>query len=238
MLTRRQLLVSAAAIGMPVAAAAVPFPDAPRDSLRLGLLQSWQPFMDPHDIAGSRERAFTAFRVLIRDSIAEQGSLDWLAGGAFPLSGPGPFPEPVLAQLALTPHSPETKWLKSFSKAHQVMLTLGGWWREAGTRIAYRQLMFNSFGQCQALQPSEHWAGERVQLRMPARCGTPSLSDFAAECGRLGQYGAWIETLSGPVAPPGAPPAMLRGSAVVAPDGGLIVHAGTQAESCLVANLG
>jgi hypothetical protein len=224
---------------MPVAAAAVAFPDEPRRSVRLGLLQSRQPFIDPHDIAGSRDRAFTAYRVLTQQSIEEHGPLDWLAGGAFPLSGPGPFPEPVLAQLALTQHSAEVAWLESFSKTHQVRLTLGGWWRGTGMGIAYRQLMFDSLGQCRALHPSKQWAAESVQLHMPAHCTTtPSLSGFAAECGRLHRYGAWIEMLSGPVAPPGAPPVRLRGSAIVAPDGGLIAHAGTQAESCLVANLG
>lgn len=237
MLTRRQLLVSAAAISMPVAGAAVAFPDAPRSSVRLGLLQSRQPFIDFNDIAGSRDRALTAYRVLIRNSLEEQGSLDWLAGGAFPLSGPGPFPQPILEQLALTQHSAEVKWLKSFAKTQRVKLTLGGWWRETGTGIAYRQLMFDSLGQCQALLPSEHWASESVQLHMPAHYGMASLSGFAAECGRLHRYGAWIEMLQGPEPPPGAPPAMFGGSAVVGPDGGLIAHAGTQAESCLVANL-
>ena len=236
MLTRRQLLLSAAAISMP-AAAAIALPGAPRSSVSLGLLQSRRPFMDPNDVTGSRERAFAAYRVLVRRSLAEQGRLDWLAGGAFPLSGPGPFPQPVLEQLALTPHSAEVKWLKSFAKAHQVSLTLGGWWRDTGTGIAHRQLMFDSAGQCRALPPSEYWAAEGVQLLTPVHPGMPSLSDFAAECSRLHRYGAWIEMLQGPVAPPGALPAMFSGSAVVGPDGGLIAHAGIQEESCLVAKL-
>jgi hypothetical protein len=219
---------------MPVAAA-IPLPVGPRSGLRLGLLQSRQPFMDVHDLAGSRDRAFSAYRVLIRGSLEEHGPLDWLAGGAFPLSGPGPFPEPVLQQLALTERSAEVKWLKSFARAHQLRLTLGGWWRETGTGIAYRQLMFDSRGQCRALQPSERWAPENLQLHMPAHRGIGSLSGFAAECGRRNRYGAWIEMLQGPAAPPGARPAMFHGSAIVGADGGLIARAGTQAETCLVA---
>ena len=219
---------------MPVAAA-VPLPDEPRSSLRLGLLQSRQPFMDPYDIAGSRDRAFSAYRVLIRRSLEEQGPLHWLAGGAFPLSGPGPFPEPVLEQLALTERSAEVKWLKSFAKTHRLRLTLGGWWQDTGTGIANRLLMFDSRGQCRALPPYEHWASESVQLHMPAQFAIPSLSGFAANCGRLNRYGAWIETLQGPAAPPGAP-AMFGGSAIIGPDGGLLAQAGLQ-ESCLVAEV-
>ena len=221
---------------MPVAAA-IPLPVEPRSGLRLGLLQSRQPFVDAHDIAGSRDRSFSAYRVLVRRSLEEHGRLDWLAGGAFPLSGPGPFPEPILQQLALTQRSPEVKWLKSFSSRHQLKLTLGGWWRETGTGIVYRQLMFDSRGQCRALQPSRRWGSESLQLHMPAQRGIGSLSGFAAECGRLRHYGAWIEVQRGPAVPPGARPAMCQGSAVVGPDGGLIACADTQAETCLVAEL-
>ena len=221
---------------MPVAAA-IPLADEPRRGLRLGLLQSRQPFMDPHDIVGSRDRAFSAYRVLIRCSLEEHGSLDWLAGGAFPLSGPGPFPEPVLEKLALSERSPEVKWLRSFAKAHRLRLTLGGWWREPGVGIGYRLLAFDSRGQYRALLPSKHRASENVRLHMPAHGGIRSLSGFAADCGRLHRYGAWIEMLSRPMVPPGARPVMFNGSAVVGPDGGLIAHAVTQAESCLVAEV-
>lgn len=235
MLTRRQLLLSAAAIGIPVAAS-IPLPLAgePRNGLRFGLLQSRQPFMDPHDIAGSRERAFTAYRVLIRRSLEEHGPLDWIAGNAAPLSGPGPFSQPVLEKLALSEASTEVKWLKGFTEAHRMRLTLGGWWQGAGGGIAYRLLDFDNRGKCRALVPSERWVSEGVQLQMPAHCGTPSLSGFAAECGRLHHYGAWVEPLQGPAAPPGVPSVLLPASAVVGPDGQLIAHAGRQTESCLV----
>ena len=236
MLTRRQLLLSAAVISMPVAAA-MSLPGERRGVLRLGLLQSRQPFMDPHDIAGSRERAFRAYRVLMRRSIEEHGRLDWLAGGAFPLSGPGPFPQPFLERLALTEHSAEVQWLKDFARTHRLRFTLGGWWRETGNGIAYRLLMFDDRGQHQALPPSQESVPEAVQLHMPAHCGIPSLSGFAAECRRRQRYGAWIEMLQGPVSPPGARPAMFRGSAVVSPDGALLAHADIQAESCLVAEV-
>jgi hypothetical protein len=237
LVTRRQLLVSAAAISMPVAAA-IPWPDEPRGRLRLGLLQSRQPFMDPHDIAGSRERAFSAYRVLIRRSLEQQRPLHWLAGGAFPLSGPGPFPGRVLEQLALTERSAEVTWLKSFTRRHRLRLTLGGWWQEPGANAAHRLLTFDGRGQCQVSPPSEHWVGESIQLHVSTPRGVSSLPRFARQCGRLHHHGAWIETLQGPVLPPGVRPPMPYGSALVGPDGRLIAHAGAQTECCLVAEVG
>jgi len=233
-LTRRQLLISAAVLGTPVAALALP--DKP-GVLRLGILQSRQPFVDSNDIEGSRERAFAAYRVLVRRSLAEHGRLDWLAGGAFPLSGPGPFPQALLERLALTEHSAEVQWLKSLAQTHRLRLTLGGWWRDTTGGIEKRLLSFDSRGQCRALPTCGREVLERLQLHMPAQHGMPSLSGFAAECARQRRYGAWIEMLQGPELPPGVRPPLLRGSAVVAPDGGLLAHAGLQAESCLVAEV-
>ena len=34
--------------------------------LRLGILQSVEPFIDAQDLRGARQRAFTAFRLLLR----------------------------------------------------------------------------------------------------------------------------------------------------------------------------
>lgn len=234
MLTRRQLLISAAVLGTPVAALALP--DKP-GVLRLGILQSRQPFVDANDIAGSRERAFAAYRVLVRRSLDEHGRLDWLAGGAFPLSGPGPFPRALLERLALTEHSAEVQWLKSLAKTHRLRFTLGGWWRDAEGAVEERLLTVDRHGEWRVSATAERGAPEQLQLHMPARHGMPSLSGFATECGRQRRYGAWIEMLQGPALPPGVRPPLLRGSAVVGPDGGLLAHAGMQTETCLVAEV-
>jgi len=236
-LTRRQLLGSVAALGMPVAAA-MPFPVAPRGGQKLGLLQSREPFMDPHDIAGSRDRALSAYRLLIQCSLDEHGSVDWLAGGAFPLSGPGPFPAPLLEQVALAEDCAELQSLASLAMAHQLRLTLGAWWRETGIGVVPRLLSFNSGGQWQALLPPEKWPSESVQLQLPASPGNPSLlAGLAARCRRQHRYGALIEMMPGPAAPPGARPAMSGGSAIIGPDGGLIARASMSAECCLVAEV-
>ncbi len=110
-LTRRQLLMSAGALG----AVRIPLADAATArrvsvasaSLRLGLLQSAQPFIDLQDLRGSRQRAFAAFRALLERSATDHPPLDWLAAGAFPLSGPGPFTASVLARFALDANSAE-----------------------------------------------------------------------------------------------------------------------------------
>ena len=237
MFTRRQLLVSAAAVGIPVVAAGIPLPAGHR-GLRLGLLQSQQPFIDLNDIAGSRERAFSAYSVLIRRSLEDKGPLDWLAGGAFPLSGAGPFPPSIMKQLALTEGSPEVQSFKSLAKTHRMKLTLGGWWRETGMGFAYRQLIFDGRGEFRALLPTQQSVSERVQLHLPTHRGSPSLRPgFARQCGHLHRYGAWIEMLQGPAAPPGAQPVMCGGTAIIDPNGELIARASAPTESCLVTDL-
>ena len=194
--------------------------------------------MDPHDIAGSRDRAFSAYHSLIRRSLDEHGSLDWLAGGAFPLSGPGPFPAPLLEQVALAEHCAEIQSLASLAKVHRLRLTLGAWWRATGIGVVPRLLLFDSGGQWQTLPPSEKSPFESVQLHMPASPGnSSSLAGLAARCRRQRRYGAWIEMMRGPAAPPGACPAMSGGSAIVGPDGGLIARASVSEESCLVAEV-
>lgn len=237
MLTRRQVLVSAALIGLPVAAT-LPFPAAARGSLTLGLLQSREPFMDPHDIAGSRDRAFSAYRSLIRRSLDEHGSLDWLAGGAFPLSGPGPFPATGLERVALSEGCPEMRSLSSLVKAHRLRLTLGAWWRDAGIGIVPRLLLFDSGGRWRVVPQPNDQAHASVLLQMPALPGNPSrLAGLAEQCRRQRRYGAWIEMLRGPVAPPGTPLATFGGSTIIGPDGRVTARASVSAESCLIAEV-
>ena len=237
MLTRRQLLVSAAVLGLPVAAAARTSPDLSRGRLSLGLLQSREPFIDPQDIAGSRARAFNAYRVLIQRSLDQQGALDWLAGGAFPLSGPGPFPEPVLKQLALTDSCTEVASLAALARNCRLRLTLGAWWQETGTGAVPRLLVFDGSGQYRTQPPPGNRACDGMQLHMPAWAGVQSMAALAAQCRRQARYGVRIEMLRGPAAPPGARPAMSGGSAIIGPHGKLIAHAGPQAETCVTAEV-
>lgn len=237
MITRRELLGSTALLALP-AATALAFPAAPGGSLKLGLLQSREPFVDPYDIAGSRGRALDAYRLMIQRSLDEHGSLDWLAGGAFPLSGPGPFPETVLEHVALSEDCPEMRLLSSLAKAHRLRLTLGAWWRDAGIGIVPRLLLFDSGGRWRVLAQPDGRAHSSVLVHMPASPGNPSLIEGVADqCRRQFRFGMWVEMLRGPLAPPGTPPAMLGGSAIIGPDGGLLARASVSAESCLVAQL-
>ena len=222
---------------MPVATT-LACPAAPRGRLKLGLLQSREPFMDPHDIAGSRERALNAYRSLIRRSLDEHGSLDWLAGGAFALSGPGPFPPSLLEQLALGERCPEIQSLASVAQAHGLRLTLGAWWRDTGLGVLPRLLVFDSDGRWRALRPSPQWPPENVRLSMPASPISPaSLQCLAATCRQQLRYGAWIETVRGPAHPPGAPLTMVNGSTIIGPDGRFIARASATAENCVVAEI-
>lgn len=236
MLTRRQLLVSSTVLGMPMATA-LALPDVSRKGLRLGLLQSREPFMDPQDIAGSRERAFSSYGVLIRRSFDEHPSLDWLAGAAFPLSGPGPFTRPALEQIALTESCAELKSLALLAKARRLKLTLGAWWKASDTSVVPRLLTFDSSGRWRVLPRTENRAFENLQLHLPAGCGSPSLAGFAEQCRQLNRYGARIEMLRGPTAPPGVRSATGTGSAVISPEGQLLAQADQSDECCLEAEV-
>lgn len=235
MITRRQLLGSTALLALP-AATALALPIEPGSRLRLGLLQSREPFVDPHDIAGSRVRALDAYRLMIQRSLGEHGSLDWLAGGAFPLSGPGPFGQRLLAGLALSAACAEVQSLAAVAKANRMRLTLGAWWRGPRNGVVPRLLCFEPDGRWQALLPASQRLFARVQPRTPVAPGTTSsLAKLAQHC-RLRQcYGAWTETLCGPALPPGAPPPVRSGSALISPAGRPIARANIQEETCLVA---
>jgi hypothetical protein len=221
---------------MPLAVA-LPVPETPRRQLRLGLLQSRVPFIDFRDVAGSRDRAFEAYRVLIRRSTQAQGALDWLAGGAFALSGRGPFPGPVLEQLALDRNSAEIKEFSSWARAQRLNLTFGAWWRDSGTAIAHRMISFDSSGSLRVSAATDHLLSEGIEMNVPAEYCGPSLKELAAQCRKRGSYGASVEMIYGPDIPPGACPAQSRGSAVIGPDGAVLAYADAVAETCLVADV-
>lgn len=236
MLTRRQLLASSLALGMPITAA-TPFSRAAGRKLRLGVLQSQAPFIDLYDLAGSRQRALSAYRVLIRSSLAEHGRLDLLVGGELPLSGPGPFSEDVLEQLALSEQCAEVSAFERLAKAHQLRLTLDVWWRGIGGRVARRLLTFNESGHWHTFEHAAIQLLDGVALHATGRFSSPSLADLSDECRSHARHGVRIAALHGPAAPPGAVPAFFNGSALVGPDGLLIAQMRTQTETCLLAEL-
>jgi hypothetical protein len=235
-LTRRQLLASSLALGIPISAA-TPFQQAAGRRLRLGVLQSQVPFIDPYDIAGSRQRALSAYRVLIRRSLSEHGPLDWLVGGALPLSGPGPFSERVLGQLALSEHCEEVRAFARITTAHHLRLTLDVWWRGIDGRVARRLLTFHESGHWHTGKHASIQVCEGVALHKTGRYSSLSLADLSDECRSHARHGVRIATLYGPAAPPGASPAFFNGSALLGPDGSLITQTRTQREACFVAEL-
>ena len=261
MLTRRQLLVSAGLLGSASVslAAALPLPRAAigRNGLQLGLLQSAQPFIDTQDLAGSRQRAFTAFSLLLQRSADQHPQLDWLAAGALPLSGPGPFPPAVLAQLALDSHSAELAWLADFAGERRLRLTLGTWWRDSATVIKPKAsniassalplpvsptpglLLFEPDGGWQLLPASaaqQLGAEAGLQLHASARWRSDA-EQLASRCARLGLFGARIEPACTPAPPPGAHAFNGGATALYAPDGRLIAHADSRGETCVLGQL-
>jgi hypothetical protein len=203
------------------------------------LLQSAQPFIDLHDLGGSRQRAFAAFRALLERSAMDHPPLDWLAAGAFPLSGPGPFTAFVLARFALDDSCAEISSLASLVAELELRLTLGAWWREPGGFIAPRFLVFDRQGTWQVLQApaAQRLAGESgLRVNMHTRPCSES-ERFADQCRRLGVYGARIEPACNPAPPPGVSTPINGGSQLVAPDGRVLARAKTQGETCVVTEL-
>lgn len=227
MLTRRELLLSMGAFGLPLAVAA-------KGGTRFGVLQSRAPFIDINDVRGSRSRAFAAFRALLTRSVAQQGRLDWLFAGALPLSGSRAAVPPD--QLALDERREEVRWLAAFAREQQLNLALGAWWRAAGNPVQPRLLEFDNEGRLrvQALHASGEVAGvcvERPQRLEARRDG------LAAMCRARRSFGVRVVTPGGPLAPPGAVPANDLCSCIVAPDGAVLAAAEPQAEACLVATV-
>lgn len=233
MLTRRELLLLSGAFGLPMTAA-LSLPAASNGGLRLGVLQSRVPFIDERDLQGSRERAFDAFRTQLRRSVEPHDSLDWLAAGAFVLSAPGPLPAATVESLALTAQSAEVEWLASFARGHRLRLTLGAWWRESGSDIAPRLLVFESDGAWRSQSMRSIHVLDRVYLQMPAtQC--MSHAGLAAWCRRRRSCGVRIATVSGPDLPPGAREPASDGSAIIDAYGVSRAIADPRAETRLVA---
>lgn len=232
MLTRRQLLLSAGALGLPMAAA-LPLPYAKNGGTRFGVLQSRAPFIDEQDLRGSRQRAFIAYRGLVRRSLEQHGPLDWLVGGAFPLNGPGPRSATVLEQLALSGDSPEIGWLASLAQSERLTLALGVWWRQPRVGVSQRLLVFEQDGQYRSLSSRPVTALEYLHLEMPQSRGTPRF-DLAALCLRKRTYGVRIESPTGPLLPPGARAVEFEGSLIIGPDGVVLASANPRIETCLV----
>lgn len=233
MLTRRELLLLSGAFGLPLTAT-LSLPAASNGGMRLGVLQSRAPFIDERDLRGSRERAFDAYRMLLRRSVQQHGSLDWLAGGAFVLSGPGPLPAATLEYLALTADSAEVEWLASFARDHGLRVTVGAWWREPGADVAPRLLVFESDGAWSSQSARSIQAFDRVNLQMQATRGT-SNADLAVLCRRQRSYGVRIATLIGPTSPPGARAPAFDRSTIIDANGDSVAFADPQTETCLVA---
>ncbi len=226
MLTRRELLLSVGAMALPLSVAA-------HGATRLGILQSRSPFMDEHDLRGARARAFAAYRVLLRRSVEQHGPLDWLAGGAFPFSGPGPFR--ALERVALTERSEEVRWLASFARNHGLQLSLGAWWSEPGQTVVPRLLIFDRDGGYEVRHLHLTAAITGLHFELPQRREV-SPGDLAAMCRQRRSCGVRIEMLSGPPAPPGAA-STSAGSFIVGPDGVVLAKADGHTEACLVATV-
>ena len=240
MLTRRQLLVSAAVLGTPTALALPVSGERHHRHRMVGLLQNQRPFVDEHDIVGSKARAYIAFRVLLERSLKDNPEIDWVLGSAFPLTGPGPFPKGMLGQLALFDGAEEIRWLKSLAHDHAVSLSFGAWWRTADGRVTQQLLSFAPDGHFQAHRPGHppvQFIAAPESIRVPEPHRRQTFAKFAAECGHRCEYGAWVEDLRYPTTLPDVPRGQGPVSALIGPDGQPIVVTESTRESCLVASL-
>jgi hypothetical protein len=227
MWTRRDVLLAGTVLGAGASAAplvaALPRPATLRraDLLRVGLLQSVVPFIDPLDLPGSRARAFAALRLLLERSLEQYGDLDWLAAGAFALGHAQVTTPASLPALALEPHSDEIRALRLLASRHGVQLSLGAAWRMRGGAIAPHLLLVDRDGalQTQRLRPG------------------PSAAGMAVACARRGLPGAWIAPARDPALPP--PLRSIVGGDTVLLDAAstVIAAAATQAETCVVGDL-
>jgi len=224
-LSRRELLLSVGAISLPMTVTA-------NGATRFGALQSRVPFMDEHDLRGARTRAFDAYRVLLRRSMEQRGPFDWLAGGAFPLSGAGPFRS--LEQVALTERSEEVQWFTSFARSHRLQLTLGAWWLKPGVEVTPRLLNFDRDGGFSVHSQCSTRSMSGLHLELPERRDMPQ-GELTAMCRQRRSYGVRIEMLTGPPSPPGAKASTSGGSFIIGPDGKVLASVDGQTETCLVA---
>lgn len=227
MWTRREVLLTGTVLGAGAGAAplvaALPRPAALRSAgkLRVGLLQSAAPFIDPLDLPGSRARAFAALQLLLERSLGHHGDLDWLAAGAFALGQQQMWTQEARAALALQPDSDEIRALQRLASRHRVQLSLGAAWRMRGGAIAPHLLLVDPSG------------AVRTQL---LRTGTAA-AEMAAACARIGLPGAWIAPARDPALPPPLQAVVGGDTMLLDGTGAVIAAAATQAETCVVGDV-
>ena len=200
---RRQFLLAGSALGLPLASL-LPVPAVGHRGLRLGLLQIREPFVDPHDPKGSRQRAFSALRALLQRCPAEERPPDWLVTSAFPLSG-RPARE-WLEDFSLTADCEEILWLRRFASRHTSRLSLTAFYRAPRREAAAVLLDFLPGGGI-VRRPLRTACGAYTSDGFAVDPGLRPGSDAALEshCRRLRVYGAGIAARTGPDLPPGAP---------------------------------
>jgi hypothetical protein len=223
MWTRRAVLVAAALAGTAGTSLAAAFPLQPArgagQGIRLGLLQSAEPFIDGRDLAGSRRRALAALQVLVARALADGGPLDWLACGPLPLSGAGPFPATALHALALVPACPEVRWLRRLAQREQVRLSLGAWWQRADGQVVPALVVGERNGDLGV------WPWRQVA------------TDLAARCQHLGVYGVRIQPAAPVMLPPMVSAVTGGETSLLGPGGEVLATAATRAETLVVADL-
>lgn len=234
MTTRRQFLLATGVLGTPLASL-LPFPAAGQGSLRLGLVQVRAPFVDQRDLGGSRARAFTALRVLLQRSLAEQGPLDWLATSALPLSGP--LPAGSIGSFALSDDDAEMAWLARFAVEHGLQLELSAWCRDRRCRAALRRLRFEPDG-TRSSHPYRAATGPaRPGLALDTEFRPGSDTMLAERCRRYAVYGAGIATCQGPKLPPDVPALHVGTTRFVDPGGRVLAQLSPGDEGCLAISL-
>ncbi len=228
MWTRREVLVAAGLIGTFTAAVPaaqrLPAPAGRGGALRVGLLQSAPPFVDGHDLGGSRERAFAALMVQLARSMSVCSRLDWLALGTSPLAAAALLPTRARDAFALEPRSAEIDALRAFARRHELRLTLGAWWRERGVHSEPRLLALEGDGRL-----STH--------RLEGVADGPAARTFCVACARLGLPGAWIEPAADPATAPNVSAPVGGGTRLLGADGRTLAAAKTQFETCVVGEL-
>jgi hypothetical protein len=233
--TRRQFLLATSVLGQPLASV-VPLPALAQPRARLGLLQLHGPFIDEHDLKGSRARAFAALKSLLQRSLEEHGPLDWLATSALPLSG---RIHPRLAdQLSLKPECDELIWLRRFATEHALSLQLSAWYRDWQGEPAPLMLRFepNDKNSVQPLR-SDIGLTRRLGLALDTDLRPGSDLLLAKRCRRLGLHGAGIVASHGPGLPPGAPATHCGTTRFVDPGGRVQTQLPPGIEGCLAISL-
>lgn len=230
MWTRRELLLTGAALGASTAAfaAELPRPRAMRGvgALRVGLLQSAAPFIDLADLPGSRARALAAVQLLLERSVAAHPELDWLAAGSHALGHDRVTSAASAAALALTAASPEVQALQQFAVRHRIRVSIAATWQPRRGPAAMHLLLIDAQGALGAHPLREH---------APAGCDDGS--GLSAACARLGLPGAWLAPARDPALAPTLSAITGGDTTLFGRDGRVIAAAATQDETCVVGDV-